>query len=229
MATTDPTSDVTGAVYSQLSKDHSSSAIAWVPSAFWRGPTALSDLDAKDVASWPSTPEDQAKIDAFAERIKGGEELPPVVVVQVNQCFGPPQRLVVDGRHRYRAHKQVGIVPQAYVGEVSVVSDRDWTKLPDEMHLAQGAGAVAPVPAPERVSPALGSTVQIAGLPEGRVLALSLSGTERTDWKVMLGGALLTALGVGFALGRAARPTAREQHTAAMERKRKMRELARRT
>jgi hypothetical protein len=47
--------------------------------------------------------------------------------------------------------------------------------------------------------------VRGAELPEGRRLVLSLSGTERTDWKLGIAALTVVAFGLGYLFGRKAK------------------------
>ena len=65
-------------------------------------------------------------------------------------------------------------------------------------------------------------------LPPGRTLVVSLSGTERSDWKLMAAGALLVAFGTGCALGYVVNMPKVERANRVRATRRRMRELERR-
>jgi len=65
-------------------------------------------------------------------------------------------------------------------------------------------------------------------LPPGRTLVVSLSGTERSDWKTMAAGALLLAFGTGCAIGYVVNMPKVDRADRIRATRRRMRELERR-
>jgi hypothetical protein len=117
-------------------EDFPESALGWVKSVPWRGPTKIqtAKIDYSNRAKWhASKPEDADRVAKFAEMIKSGEGVKPIVLVQKPDGS---KAMIVDGHHRALAYRQAGSkLVLAYVAKVSKVVG-PW----DETHDFQNVG-----------------------------------------------------------------------------------------
>jgi 8-oxo-dGTP pyrophosphatase MutT (NUDIX family) len=108
--------DTAGAVYKQLSKNFPPEAIAWVKDVKWTGPTDVpaDKFDTDDYDSW-ATSHQPEKVAHFQRKIRDGEDVNPVVAVHTPK---DPRVKIVDGHHRFTAHRGLGKDTPAYIGQV---------------------------------------------------------------------------------------------------------------
>lgn len=105
-------------VYDMMSDDFPDEAINWVCAAQWRGPQkiACDKVDDSNKADWKaSQPSDADRVEKFADILRNGGKLKPIVVVQRPRG----KAMIVDGHHRYLAHEKAGKANVlAYVAKV---------------------------------------------------------------------------------------------------------------
>lgn len=120
---------LTETVHKQLQEDFPDSAIEWVRSAKWDGPTEipLSSVDFSNSAKWHAA-SNQDHVDEFKKAIKDDSVKPAILVNEPNN----EKLVVVDGHHRAMAAKQSGSSIKAYVGTVGAVGGK-WR----DMHKSQ--------------------------------------------------------------------------------------------
>jgi len=186
------------------------------------GPRSVRDPwveDGSRLAAWPVTLEAaEAAKESLLARSGSSWLVDAEVVPDPEDASGSGRSHVVlahvrEASDRERLPARVDEVPvnvQVQPASASLVS-----------HVGSPLGHVGQRGAEGRVGRA-----SVSGLPEGRVLALSLSGTDRRDWKVMLAAVIGIAFGGGYMLGRASSVPEREQAASSEERRRRMRELA---
>jgi hypothetical protein len=123
-------------VHEMMLDDFPEKALGWVKSVPWRGPTKIqtSKIDYSNRAKWhASKPSEKPRVSKFAEMIKSGEGVKPIVLVQKPDGS---KAMIVDGHHRALAHKEAGSrLVTAYVAKVNKVVG-PW----DETHAEQNSG-----------------------------------------------------------------------------------------
>ncbi len=127
---TDPTPVDAEHVYQQLLANYRPGGIAWVRRTRWIGPVSVPSerVDTEDEDAWAACDPgaNRSRVKEFARRIKAGEDVNPVIAVQVP---GQDKVKVVDGHHRYEAYAMLGRPVKAYVGFVDDDSpDAPWAQ-----------------------------------------------------------------------------------------------------
>ena len=119
-------------VYNLLADDYAAADIEWVRTVPWSGPVEapLVTIDSSKMDRWQAAQpgKDADLVAAFAAKLKAGEQLKPVVLV--NNPSTDQKLIVVDGHHRFLAYQQMGMPPVAYVGDVGS-DDGPWSSLHD--------------------------------------------------------------------------------------------------
>ena len=120
--------EITEDVYEQLREDFPRKAVSWVKAATWVGPVKVpvADIDDSSEAEWHASKESEApRVEGFAKKVRDGEDVKPVVLVSEPDN---PKFVIVDGHHRYLAHKRSNAPTLlAYVAKVGT-ADGAWSE-----------------------------------------------------------------------------------------------------
>lgn len=92
-------------------------ALTWMKGVTWYGPVEvpLDDIDWDSEKTWASYRQ-QGKVDEFAHQLKAGAKVDPAIMIVRP---GHRRARILDGHHRSRACRKLGIPSRAYVGVVS--------------------------------------------------------------------------------------------------------------
>lgn len=103
-------------VYEQMSENFPPEAIEWIKHVEWEGPVDVphDKFDTDDYDKW-ATSHQPEKVAKFQRKIRDGEHINPVVAVQVPK---DPKLKIVDGHHRFTAHRGLGKDTPTYIGVV---------------------------------------------------------------------------------------------------------------
>jgi 8-oxo-dGTP pyrophosphatase MutT (NUDIX family) len=103
-------------VYRQMLANFPASKLGWVKKIRWVGPVEIptSLLDFANSREWAAHHQ-QAKVDAFARKIRAGQKVNPIIGIVKP---GHNHVRIPDGRHRASAYRKAGQPAVAYVGFV---------------------------------------------------------------------------------------------------------------